>query len=65
MAMRLDEEAERSAEARAQAQQAAEAAQGAAESVAHRLEKIETVVEAAAGRLRRRREGRDRSHAHG
>ncbi len=47
MAMRMDEEAERAAEGRAQAQQAAEAAQGAADSLVHRLEKLETVVEAA------------------
>ena len=47
MAMRMDEEAERSSEARAQAQQAADIAQAAAETVARRLEKIETVVEAA------------------
>ncbi len=47
MAMRLDEEAERTVEARVQVQQAAEAAQGAADTVARRLEKIETVVKAA------------------
>ncbi len=62
MAMRLDEEAERSAEARAQVQQAAEAAHAAAlgaaeaahaaaldaaETLAHRLDKVETVVGAA------------------
>ena len=47
MAMRMDEEAERAADARTHAQEAAEAAQSAAETVARRLEKVETVVEAA------------------
>ncbi len=55
MAMRLDEEAERAAEARAHLQQSSEAAQAAAhaaaldaaETLSHRLEKVETVVGAA------------------
>ncbi len=47
MAMRLDEEAERAADAQAHAQQSAEGAQGVADALGQRLHRIETLVEAA------------------